>query len=353
MAPKAFSFLQQLEQWPRVLLFGASEAGRHAVTWLSRRGVEILAFWDNDERKHGDKFCDIEVLPPTDWPRLGNPPVLITSCFARDIAIQLQRLGVTNYIDFSFAPNVQRWQGHFDSQGLDIDREEIAIFHKYLQDQDSRQTLTSILEYRKSGDPAGLKIAAYDEYRHPQVAPQPGDIVIDGGAWHGDSTEQFAIDLQSRGKIYAFEPDPENYHQLLKRCPQTQIRPSACGLWRQSGKLSLVPGVDSMESRLVEDGSGNIEVVALDNFVRQKACKPDLIKMDIEGAERPALEGAEELLRRHGPKLQICVYHLPDDLWRIPEYIQRINPDYRFFLGHHSQNIVDTVLYATTAPSAA
>jgi hypothetical protein len=69
--------------------------------------------------------------------------------------------------------------------------------------------------------------------------------------------------------------------------------------------------------------------------------------MDIEGSELPALCGAKKSIVAQLPKLQICIYHKPDDFLSIPKTIDSFSPEYRFFIGHHSQNIVDTVLYAT------
>lgn len=70
------------------------------------------------------------------------------------------------------------------------------------------------------------------------------------------------------------------------------------------------------------------------------------IKMDVEGAEREALIGAERTIRKYAPKLAISVYHRPEDIWELPEIILRYNPDYQLFLRHYSLNSCETVLYA-------
>jgi len=80
--------------------------------------------------------------------------------------------------------------------------------------------------------------------------------------------------------------------------------------------------------------------------LRKESVKVNTIKMDIEGSEIEAIKGAKETILRYCPKLQICVYHKMDDLWNIPLLIRSINPKYKFYLGHHSQNIFDTLLYA-------
>lgn len=85
-------------------------------------------------------------------------------------------------------------------------------------------------------------------------------------------------------------------------------------------------------------------VVKLDDIFKNR--QVTFIKMDIEGAEIPALSGAEELIRRQQPKLAICVYHKTSDFWEIPLLLKEIVPRYTLRLRHHATvNCWGTVLY--------
>ena len=68
--------------------------------------------------------------------------------------------------------------------------------------------------------------------------------------------------------------------------------------------------------------------------------------MDIEGAEQNALEGAKDIILRNKPKLAICLYHKPEDLWEIPLYIHSLVPEYKIYIRHHSHTNEETVMYA-------
>lgn len=53
-------------------------------------------------------------------------------------------------------------------------------------------------------------------------------------------------------------------------------------------------------------------------------------KIDIEGAEKQALIGSTMVIRKYKPKLAICLYHKPDDIFEIPETILNIDSSYKF-----------------------
>lgn len=74
--------------------------------------------------------------------------------------------------------------------------------------------------------------------------------------------------------------------------------------------------------------------------------KVTFIKMDIEGAELETLKGASRLIAEQKPKLAVCVYHKPEDIFTIPEYLRTLNPDYKFYLRYYTFAEWDTVLYA-------
>ena len=88
----------------------------------------------------------------------------------------------------------------------------------------------------------------------------------------------------------------------------------------------------------------SVEFVSLDKAIIEPIT---FIKMDIEGSEMRALKGAKQIITTYKPKLAICIYHKLDDLWRIPQYIHSLVPEYKFYIRHHSILYSDTVLYAT------
>ena len=69
-----------------------------------------------------------------------------------------------------------------------------------------------------------------------------------------------------------------------------------------------------LTSRIEDNGPIEIRAVRIDDMVSRLGLpQVSFIKADIEGAERHALRGATETISRFGPRMALCVYHLPDD----------------------------------------
>lgn len=101
---------------------------------------------------------------------------------------------------------------------------------------------------------------------------------------------------------------------------------------------------DDMASRVSEDGDVEIEVKALDNIIKDDIAT--YIKMDIEGSEIEALKGGREIIQKYKPKLAICIYHNPQDLFEIPLMIKEMRGDYKLFIRQYADSIFETVCYA-------
>jgi hypothetical protein len=43
--------------------------------------------------------------------------------------------------------------------------------------------------------------------------------------------------------------------------------------------------------------------------------------------------------------MAICVYHNPGDIWKIPQQVFRIRSDYKLFLRHYTEGVVETVMF--------
>jgi len=182
-------------------------------------------------------------------------------------------------------------------------------------------------------------------YGCADIAPGPGDLTLDCGANVGLFAHWAAPLIGKTGHIICFEPEPmladildRNLHKLEGSVKTTIIR-SALG--DRAGEVdfvfdagcfttSRIANTDQTEAEGVHSTQRHrVTVRTIDEVVTTlNLPRVDFIKMDIEGYEIPALEGARETLHKFAPKLAISAYHNPLDVAEIPKLISRSNPSY-------------------------
>jgi FkbM family methyltransferase len=186
------------------------------------------------------------------------------------------------------------------------------------------------------------------------------EVFVDGGAYAGESAVDFIRNIESAkggyARVWSFEPDAAGYARTagaLSRYPNVTVVPK--GLWSHDARLPFFEdvGMGSSFVCIPEIGVGGsmaqgVPVTSLDAVFGglPDAELPTFIKMDIEGAEREALLGGARTIARAKPKLAICAYHKPEDLYALPQTIMRIRGDYRFALRQHEPEMHEIILYA-------
>lgn len=169
------------------------------------------------------------------------------------------------------------------------------------------------------------------------------EVFVDGGCFDGNSSLDFYKWCSARGSIYAWEPDAENQKRCKKVFEESKVKYELIpkGLWSEAKELNFE--MSGSSSRISEFADISIQVDSIDRVVKEPVT---YIKMDIEGAEYQGILGAKEMISKCKPKLAICIYHKPEDIWELPQLIHQINPKYEFYLRHYSFGEVETVLYA-------
>ncbi len=156
----------------------------------------------------------------------------------------------------------------------------------------------------------GARIAvkrSYETHVTAALQPflQPGGVFVDVGANIGYYTLLAASRLGAQGQVFAFEPGVANCQLLQKSVDHNQFTnvqlfpnavadvPRMVGLRMDdsNGVIDITRQMDDMEQ---------VTAVTLDEALASQT-RIDVIKMDIEGAEGLALQGATQLLRQHRP----------------------------------------------------
>ena len=140
---------------------------------------------------------------------------------------------------------------------------------------------------------------------------KPGDTFYDIGANVGFYS-LLAARLVVNGAVFAFEPLPSNVdfirqHLALNQANNVNIFPVA--LSNRTGASYFAVEKTGAMGHLDETGNLTVRCLTLDNLVsEERLAPPTCIKMDVEGEEARALQGAAECFRRFRPTLFLATH---------------------------------------------
>jgi FkbM family methyltransferase len=127
-----------------------------------------------------------------------------------------------------------------------------------------------------------------------------GDVVVDLGAYIGDSTVAFYGKIKLEGKIIAIEPSMENYNMLLRNLESNKtnnVITMNIGLGSKKEIKYLDTKVAPAGFKVVNNGVYRIDIEKLDNLSELVGDCIDLLKIDVEGFGLEVLKGSINYLK--------------------------------------------------------
>ena len=290
------------------------------------------------------KFVDVPVITLEDFPRFGeeNFPAKPKEIF-----------GINGLHDAAFVPFFARHGmevlTHSDDGQfffLMTHLPELYSVHESLADDESKKVFRASIKGDITGKLGDYRFALEPQYFLDGFTPAAGDIAIDGGAYDGATAIAFS---KCGAKVFSFEMDETNYKNCaarLERFGGFDITLENLGLSDKEGTENYFScGAGNSGSLKRPDGNLTANFIDLDTYVARKNLpRVDYIKLDIEGAELDMLHGAAKTIIRCKPKMAICAYHKPEDLWTLATYIKSLRPDYEFEFRHYQIDCTDYIL---------
>ena len=293
----------------KIIIFGAGKCGKESKKRIDRcNKYNIEAFCDNNSELVGSYIDNIPVISIDDIKDSDSIVVIATSKYANEIYYQLL--------------------------GENIDSERIVI------------PISGYLELQ-----CGWQY--FDVFK-----PQNKEIFLDVGVYNGNTIVDFYKWLDgNNGFAYGMEPIYEMYKESLRNIEKNNLKNVTIynsAAWNKNETLLFdidmkMDGEILGGSRFSKKGKLKVNGEYIDKFFAEKDKEVTYIKMYVEGSEMVALEGAKKTISKYKPKLAISVYHKPEDVLEIANYILKMVPEYNFILRHYTDGSNETVLYATVS----
>jgi FkbM family methyltransferase len=347
-----------------IIIYGAGNLGRQVLKALREHGMEPIAFCDANAALWQTQVEGVSVWSPESAVRRFGKTAVFTVCIwhpVREGGVQsvldyLRALGAERVVAFPVLfwkyPETLLPYYFWDLPSRLIEnaasvREAAAA----LSDDASRDAFVRHVRFRVLSDFSCLPPPAKEPAYFPQdlFSLLPNECFVDCGAFDGDTIREFINQSGGRfRRILAFEPDPKTFQALrleIEARPEVSSRTALFSsvLGTSRGKARFAAS-GLLVSAVCDEGGIELERTTLDDCLRHDS--PTFIKMDIEGSEIPALQGGRKTIKESRPVLAVCVYHRPEDLWRIPLLIRDLQPDASLALRMYWMDGFDLVCYA-------
>ena len=355
---------ENIQKVKRVWIYGGGGFAGELEDFLQSYGIKVIG---RITREH---FSSFNVIGGSELYYSDPGPVLIGVFNHKDDPIEivefLQNLGIMDIASPASIVNGFKnkdFSKYYLSGNLSEQphaAEDLRFVHDNLFDDESRSILKGFVSYQTTGNLRKIRRSsdASQQYLGKTLPAEfrfkwmAHDLRwLDIGAFDGD-TLRGICDLGRGTKFDCFiciEPDQVNFQKLSNTIEELEVR---------AEQLNVAVGAEAGEIQFMHEGTlsahqtnqntksekqGLVSVLTIDQICEN--FKPSHIKMDIEGAEMPALLGATETLLSSRPKLAISLYHLPYDVTRIPIYLMTLLQNYVWFIRCYGAHGYDTILY--------
>ena len=317
-----------------VLLYGMGNGADMIIEELEKLNIHFADTFASDGFVRGQLFHGKKVLSLSQAEEKYGEFIILTT-FAVHDEKTLEFLKELSKKHRLYSPTVPiAGKGLFTLDYIAKNEERFDRAYSLLADEKSKKTFLDVLNFKVSGKPEYLFAcrSEKDEVYRNILKLSKKESIVDLGAYDGDTIREF---LHFTGgeyrRIFAFEPDEKNFKKLAKKTEgMSALSLFNLGAWDKKETLHFEKKA-GRSSHKSETGVP-INFDSVDNVITEPV---SFIKMDIEGAEKKALDGAKETIKKYKPKLYVCAYHRNEDFFALPEKILSLNPDYNIFLRHH------------------
>ncbi len=331
MNEKTSSWEKIKESGKPVVVYGMGNGADKVIDEFNRLEIPVMGVMASDDFVRGQQFRGFTVRKLSDF----DGDFIIAVAFASSLP------DVMNHI-FSLCEKYRVLVPCVPVFGDEIFNREFVENHKTeleaaynLFEEESKKIFAGCVDFMFGGELEALKniTTVKSEAFENIIRLRDDESYLDLGAYRGDTVEEFLHYCGGRySEITALEPDRRTFAKLEAYLLNVEKSTAYQKAVYSENKTLIFSNKAGRQSTVSEKGT-EVEAVSVDSLYSEK--NVTYIKMDVEGVEKEAIEGAKNTLKNQKPKLNIALYHQSEDIFSIPLQIAHINPDYRFYLRRH------------------
>lgn len=329
-----------------IAVYGTGNGADRVFSEFEKLGIKVSAVVASDGFVRNRTFRGFEVKSISQAEKeLGD--FVVALCFASPLPQVIENIKELSKRHRIIMPSVPVFgEEVFNKSFLQNNLNEIEKAYSLLIDEQSKKVFENIIRFQITGE---LKYCFECESSKDEAFALlnlgKNERFLDLGAYRGDTIDDFLKYTESYEKIVAVEPDKKTFRKLEAHCENinncTLINSA---IWSQNCVLKF-SGNKGRGASAKSDGEETVAICV--DYIFEQYCTFTYLNIDIEGAESEMLSGAINALQSK-PKLCMAAYHRSEDIFRLVNTLNEINPDYRIYMRHHPHiSFWDTNIYCT------
>lgn len=320
-----------------ILLYGTGNGADKILNVMESLGIGCAGVFASDGFVRNREFRGMKVISYSEARNTFGEDIVILCAFGSPRDEVLGFLAELDRRHTLYIPDVPLFCKNLEAELFTpeymIDhRDAIEECAELWADRESKELYFEILAYRLSGEMHYL--TRVQDFKSSVRECISGDIrrVIDGGAFTGDTAEVFLSVFPKVESLICAEPDPRSFRKLSSfaendsRCHAVNAM-----LGKELGKREFMSSASRASAASKQNRRGKAEtipVITVDSLA--DGTGKLLVKLDVEGAEADALEGAQNSILDEKTALAVALYHRTQDIFEIPLMLRKMRGNLQF-----------------------
>ena len=315
-----------------VLVYGTGNGCEKLFCVFERLGIRPQGIFTSNAFAREREFCGFKVMSLDEAERRFDDFYAVLA-FGTSLPEVMQGIDELDKRHKILAPELSvADDSYFDKCDFLNDLDNVQRAYSLLSDDRSREVFEGLCCFKITGELKYLRkiFSEPSEVFEDVLKLSENEIYCDLGAYKGDTVCEFLSHTGGRfNEICCFEPDMRNFRACVKNLIHLdRITFVNSAAWDSDTKLFFAN--NSGRQSAVSDYGRLTSARSLDSFLNGR--EATYIKYDVEGADRQALIGSRDTIRKYRPKICTAVYHRPYDFYQLPLLINDICGGYRYYL---------------------
>lgn len=334
------------------LMYGAGVFAYVLQRYLEQCGITVQAAIVDRAYAGAENYVELPVLVTEDSAQqLANANIVIGVTNYPPVVEHLQRLGARHIHVMDIPDYLNMPRPFMDQTFVGEHASEFSRTLDLFADDLSRQTYIASINCKVSENLSYVsEVVKLDELYFPkdEFPLTESETLLDVGGYTGDTVHEFhRLMCGKYTGIISLEPSPENF-KVLESTAQAygteRVIAVPVGAWDSKTTLRFTPKKQHIDNQITESGPESISVDTIDNILADLGRSVSIIKLDINGAEYRALQGARQTIQKNRPRV-ITRLHTKEDYYRIPLLLKSFLPSMKLYLRQRNYMSMMVVLY--------